>query len=128
MSPGGVRDGADVRPLDPRLLKHARRAVVPIAILAALGLATALLVVAQAWLLATVITRVFIDKATLPESVTPIAVLAAVTVARAATAWAAQATAHRASVAAKTELRAALLAQVIALGPSWRTATHDTSR
>ena len=117
-----------MRPLDPRLLRHARRAVVPIAVLAGLGLATALLVVAQAWLLATVITRVFIDKATLPESVTPIAVLAAVTVARAATAWAAQATAHRASAAAKTELRAALLAQVLALGPSWRKATNGTSR
>jgi ATP-binding cassette subfamily C protein CydCD len=117
-----------VRPLDPRLLRHARRAVVPIAVLAGLGLATALLVVAQAWLLATVITRVFIDKATLPESVTPIAVLAAVTVARAATAWAAQATAHRASAAAKTELRAALLAQVVALGPSWRKAANGPSR
>ena len=117
-----------MRPLDPRLLRHARRAVIPIAVLAGLGLATALLVVAQAWLLATVITRVFIDKATLPESVTPIAVLAAVTAARAATAWAAQATAHRASAAAKTELRAALLAQVVALGPSWRKAAGGTSR
>jgi ATP-binding cassette, subfamily C, bacterial CydCD len=117
-----------VRPLDPRLLKHARRAVVPIAVLAALGLATALLVVAQAWLLATVITRVFIDKATLPELVTPIAVLAAVTVARAAVAWAAQASAHRASAAAKTELRAALLARVLALGPGWRKGTGGTSR
>ena len=117
-----------MRPLDPRLLRHARRAVIPIAVLAGLGLATALLVVAQAWLLATVITRVFIDKATLPESVTPVAVLAAVTVARAATAWAAQATAHRASATAKTELRAALLAQVVALGPSWRKAADGTSR
>jgi ATP-binding cassette, subfamily C, bacterial CydCD len=117
-----------MRPLDPRLLKHARRAVVPIAVLAGLGLATALLVIAQAWLLATVIARVFIDRATLPESVTPIAILAAVTVARAATAWAAQATAHRASAAAKTELRAALLTQVVALGPGWRKATSGTSR
>ena len=117
-----------MRPLDPRLLRHARRAVIPIAVLAGLGLATALLVVAQAWLLATVITRVFIDEATLPESVTTIAVLAAVTVARAATAWAAQATAHRASAAAKTELRAALLARVLALGPSWREAANGTSR
>ena len=117
-----------MRPLDPRLLRHARRAVVPIAVLAALGLATALLVVAQAWLLATVITRVFIDKATLPGLVTPIAVLAAVTVARAAVAWAAQASAHRASAAAKTELRSALLARVIALGPGWRTGTSGTSR
>jgi ATP-binding cassette subfamily C protein CydCD len=117
-----------VRPLDPRLLKHARRAVVPIAVLAALGLATALLVVAQAWLLATVITRVFIDKATLPGLVTPIALLAAVTIARAAVGWAAQASAHRASAAAKTELRAGLLARVLALGPGWRTGASDTSR
>jgi thiol reductant ABC exporter CydD subunit len=117
-----------VRPLDPRLLKHARRAVIPIAVLAALGLATALLVVAQAWLLATVITRVFIDKATLSELVTPIAVLAAVSVARAAVAWAAQASAHRASAAAKTELRAALLARVLALGPRWRQGASGASR
>jgi ATP-binding cassette, subfamily C, bacterial CydCD len=117
-----------VRPLDPRLLKHARRAVVPIAVLAALGLATALLVVAQAWLLATMITRVFIDKATLPGLVTPIAVLAAVTVARAAVAWAAQASAHRASAAAKTELRAALLGRVLALGPGWRNGASGTLR
>jgi thiol reductant ABC exporter CydD subunit len=117
-----------MRPLDPRLLKHARRAAVPIAILAGLGLATALLVIAQAWLLATVIARVFIDKATLPQSVTPIAVLAAVTVARAAVAWAAQATAHQASAAAKSELRAALLAQVVRLGPRWRKGAGDESR
>jgi thiol reductant ABC exporter CydD subunit len=117
-----------VRPLDPRLLKHARRAVLPIAVLAGLGLATALLVVAQAWLLATLIARVFIDKATLPASVTLIAVLAAVTVTRAAVAWAAQASAHRASAAAKTELRAALLARVVALGPGWRTGGSGTSR
>jgi len=117
-----------VRPLDPRLLRHARRAVAPITVLAALGLATALLVVAQAWLLATVITRVFIDKATLPGLVTPIAVLAAVTVARAAVAWAAQASAHRASAAAKTELRSALLARVLALGPGWREGASGTSR
>jgi ATP-binding cassette, subfamily C, bacterial CydCD len=117
-----------VRPLDPRLLTHARRAVAPIALLAALGLVTALLVVAQAWLLATVITRVFIDKATLSGLLTPIAVLATVTVARAAVAWAAQASAHRASAAAKTELRAALLGRVLALGPGWRKGISGTSR
>jgi len=116
-----------MRPLDPRLLKHARRAAVPIAILAGLGLTTALLIIAQAWLLATVVARVFIDKATLPQSITPIAVLAAVTVARAAVAWAAQATAHHASAAVKTELRAALLAQVVTLGPSWRKGTSGQS-
>jgi ABC-type transport system involved in cytochrome bd biosynthesis fused ATPase/permease subunit len=117
-----------VKPLDPRLLRHARRAVVPIAVLAGLGLATALLVVAQAWLLATVITRVFIDKATLPETAVPVVVLAVVTLGRAALAWAAQATAHHASAAAKTELRTALLGQVVALGPGWRTDASGASR
>jgi ATP-binding cassette subfamily C protein CydCD len=117
-----------VRPLDPRLLKHARRAVVPIAALAALALATALLVVVHAWLLATLMTRIFIDKATLPGLVTPVAVLAAVTIARAVIAWAAQAVAHRASAAGKTELRTALLARVLALGPGWRRGASAASR
>ena len=112
-----------MRPLDPRLLRHARRAALPIAVLAALGLASAVLVIAQAWLLATVIANVFIDKATLSQCTAPIAALAAVTVGRAAVAWAAQAAAHRASAAAKTELRTALLARVVALGPGWRRAS-----
>ena len=117
-----------MRPLDPRLLRHARRAVLPIGVLAALGLATALLVVAQAWLLATVVANVFIDKATFASELTPVAALAGVTVARAAVAWAAQASAHRASAAAKTELRAALLATVVALGPGWRNSSSASGR
>src|SRR6202522_1522645 len=35
---------------------------------------------------------------------------------------------HRASAAAKTELRTGLLARVLALGPGWRTGTSGTSR
>ena len=112
-----------MRPLDPRLLRHARRAVAAIAALAALGLASAALVIAQAWLLATMIANVFIDKATLAACTVPLAALAAVTVGRAAVAWAAQAAAHRASAEAKTELRTALLARVLALGPGWRRAS-----
>jgi ATP-binding cassette subfamily C protein CydCD len=107
-----------MRPLDPRLLRHARRATAPIALLATLGLGAAAGVIVQAWLLATMIASVFIDRATLP--VIPLAALAVVTIARAALAWAAQAVAHRASAAAKSELRGALLARVIMLGPAWR--------
>jgi ATP-binding cassette, subfamily C, bacterial CydCD len=114
-----------VKPLDPRLLRHARRAVAAIAVLAALGLASAALVIAQAWLLAAMIANVFIDKATLAACAVPLAVLAAVTAGRAAVAWAAQAAAHRACAEAKTELRTALLARVLALGPGWRRASGD---
>ena len=113
-----------MKPLDRRLLRHARRAVIPIAALAALGLASAVLVIAQAWLLATMIANVFIDKATLGACAVPLAALAAVTVGRAAVAWATQAAAHRASAEAKTELRTALLARVLALGPGWRSASE----
>src|ERR1700726_780951 len=109
-----------MKPLDRRLLRHSRRAVIPIAALASLGLASAVLVIAQAWLLATMIAQVFIDKATLGACTVPLAALAAVTVGRAAVAWAAQAAAHRASAEAKTALRTALLARVLALGPRWR--------
>ena len=41
------------------------------------------------------------------------------------TAWAAQASAHRAAAAAKAQLRGALLFRVIALGPAWRHAGAD---
>jgi len=107
-----------VRPLDPRLLRHAARARAAIGGLAGLGAATAGLTIVQAWLLATVIARVFVDKAMLTPA--PLIALAAVTAARAAAAWAAQALAHRASAAARTQLRGALLGRVVALGPAWR--------
>ena len=115
-----------MKPLDPRLLRHARRAVAAIAGLGALGLASALLVIAQAWLLATMIANVFIDHATLAACAVPLAALAAVTVGRATVAWAAQAVAYHACAEAKTELRTALLARVLALGPGWRRASGDS--
>ncbi len=109
-----------MRPLDPRLLRHASGARVPIGVLAGTGVLGAGLTIAQAWLLATVIAQVFIDKATL--SAAALGWLAAVTAGRAVTAWAAQAFAHRAAATAKAQLRGALLARLIALGPAWRQA------
>jgi ATP-binding cassette, subfamily C, bacterial CydCD len=113
-----------MRPLDPRLLQHASRARVPIGGLALLGLVTAALAIVQAWLLAGVVAEVFIDKATLPEAA--LVGLAVVTVARAATAWATHALAQRAGTLAKAQLRGALLARVVALGPGWRRSGSST--
>jgi len=100
-----------VRPLDPRLLRYARRAVVPIAALAALGTVAAGLIIVQAGLLATAIawrtTAVLIP-------------LALVLGARALVAWASEAAASRASAAATSQLRRRLLSHVIRLGPAWR--------
>src|SRR5215469_17015463 len=108
-----------MRPLDPRLLRYARRAVIPIAVLAVLGAIAAGLVIVQAALLATAIA----DRTT--AILVP---LAAVIAARALAAWASDATAHRASAAATSQLRRRLLTHVIRLGPAWRRDEHCTGK
>ena len=52
-----------MKPLDPRLLRHARQARVYIAAVSGLGVLTAALVIVQAQLLATGITAAFLHGA-----------------------------------------------------------------
>ena len=120
-----------MKPLDPRLLRYARRARLPLAGLAALGVIAAGLVIWQAQLLATAIAGAFLGGAGLrapggPGGAAPrealwgtVVALAVVVAARAVTAWAREAVAHLASAQAISELRRRLLARAIALGPSW---------
>jgi len=82
----------------------------------ALGVLSALLIVAQAWLLADVVARAFIGGRSLAQLRAPLVALLAVVLARAALAWAAELAASRSSARAKSQLRAALLARIPALG------------
>jgi thiol reductant ABC exporter CydD subunit len=107
-----------VKPLDPRLLTYARRAARYIAVLAVLGAVTAALVIVQAQLLATAIAGAFAGEAA--RSATILALLGAVIAVRALAVFASEATAHRASAAAKSQLRRRLLTRVVRLGPSWQ--------
>ena len=75
----------------------------------ALGLATAALAVAQAWLLATAISSALLDGADVAGLRTTLAALALVLVARAATSWAQESVARRCSAAVKSNLRMRLL-------------------
>ncbi len=102
--------------VDPRLLRYASATRSFIAASVGLGTVGALLVIAQAWLLATVVARAFSGSG-LSQLQLPIAVLLAVVLARATVAWGAELTAGRASALAKTQLRAALLRRVAELGP-----------
>ncbi|HTJ34803.1 MAG TPA: thiol reductant ABC exporter subunit CydD [Dactylosporangium sp.] len=106
-----------MRPLDPRLLRHARATRTYLVLSVALGVALAALVVAQATLLADAITDVYLHGATVAGIAPAAAWLAVVVAMRAAVAWAQQASATRASAAVKRELRARLLAHVARLGP-----------
>ena len=108
-----------MKPLDPRLLRYASRARRPIALLAALGAATAGLVIIQAQFLATAIAGAFTGHDGIAALRVPVIGLAVVIGARAVTAWASHATSHKASAAATAELRQRLLARAVELGPSW---------
>ncbi|GIJ71472.1 thiol reductant ABC exporter subunit CydD [Virgisporangium ochraceum] len=101
-----------MRPLDPRLLRHARATRGFLALTVALGLALAGLVVAQATLLAGGITAVFLDDAGPADLVPTLGWLAVVTAARSAVAWAQEVAAVRAAAAVKSQLRTRLLAAV----------------
>ena len=105
-------------PFDPRLLRYARttRRFVVLSVL--IGGVTALLVVAQAWLIATVANDAFFHHGSLSSLRTPLILLLAVIVGRAILAWATERAAHRASASAKSELRHSAAEHIAALGPA----------
>jgi ATP-binding cassette subfamily C protein CydD len=105
-----------VRALDQRLLAYARATRTFLFVSVALGLLSALLIVAQAWLLADVVARAFRDGRDLAQLKAPLIALLVVVFARAAVAWATELAASRSSARAKSQLRAALLERVATLG------------
>lgn len=108
-----------MRPFDPRLVRYAGGSRAYLTACVALGVATAGLVVAQAALLATAISRAFLDGAGLADLRTPLLLLALVVAGRAAVSWAQEVAAHRASAAVKSQLRTRLLDHAVRLGPGW---------
>jgi thiol reductant ABC exporter CydD subunit len=83
-----------------------------------LGAVTALLVVAQAWLLADTVAGAFAHGDGLAQLRVPLVLLLAAIVVRATLGWCAERAAHRASSRAKSELRTALVERIAALGPA----------
>lgn len=108
-----------VKPIDPRLLHHARATRLFLAAVVALGLVGALLVIAQAMLIAEIVVGGFEGGLTVTALRTPLLLLAAVALGRALVAWLTELAAHRASAAVKSELRGRLLERAARLGPDW---------
>jgi thiol reductant ABC exporter CydD subunit len=90
--------------LDPRLLRHARAVRRLLVVDAALGVAAALLVLAQATLLAHVAARTF-GGTPLGDLVLPLGLLVAAVVARAAAVWGFEVAGRRAAVSVLSQLR-----------------------
>ena len=105
-----------MRAIDPRLGQYARATKNFLAVSVCLGSLSALLIVAQAWLLAEIVAGAFSHHEGLAQVQTPLALLLGVVVARAGVAWAAELAAGKSSAAAKSQLRGALLERVARLG------------
>lgn len=108
-----------VKPIDPRLLRHARATRLFLAAVVVLGVAGAALVIAQAMLVAEVVVGGFEDGLTATDLRTPLLLLAAVALGRALVSWLTELAAYRAGAAVKSELRGRLLARAAELGPEW---------
>ena len=108
-----------MKPVDPRLLRHAGATRGFLAASVLLGLAGALLVVAQAVLVATLVVGAFQQHHGLRQSMPQLGLLALVSAGRALVAWLTELAAHRAAAAVKSQLRAALLERATGLGPRW---------
>ncbi|WP_327183985.1 thiol reductant ABC exporter subunit CydD [Streptomyces sp. NBC_01334] len=108
-----------MKPIDPRLLRYARATRLFLVAVVGLGAVGAVLVIAQAMLIAEVVVGAFQHGLPLVELRTPLMLLVAVAVGRALVAWLTELAAHRASAAVKSELRGRLLERATALGPNW---------
>ncbi|MGZ4305744.1 MAG: thiol reductant ABC exporter subunit CydD [Solirubrobacteraceae bacterium] len=97
--------------MDRRLLRHAHAARAFIGACVGLGVVNGLLVIAQAWLIAVVISEAF-DGHGLARLHGPLAALLAVVVARAVAAWGAEAVSGRSAPLVKSQLRSALLSRL----------------
>ncbi|GGX92566.1 thiol reductant ABC exporter subunit CydD [Streptomyces hiroshimensis] len=108
-----------MKPVDPRLLRYATATRFFLAASVVLGLAGAGLVIAQAMLIAEIVTGAFQHGRTAGGLGPSLALLAAVAAGRAAVSWLTELAAHRASAAVKSELRDRLLTHATRLGPGW---------
>ncbi|QAY62114.1 thiol reductant ABC exporter subunit CydD [Xylanimonas allomyrinae] len=109
-----------MKPLDPRLLQRARSARRYVVLTAGLGLGSAILVVAQALLIASLLAGL-VTHGSVPgqTAVRTLGALVGVAAGRAVVAWAQERYAQRAAASTVAELRSQVVAHAVTLGPRW---------
>ncbi len=108
-----------MRAVDPRLLRYARTTRWFLVASVAIGTLTAVLVIVQAFTLASIIVGVFTDGGDLASVMSDVWVLVGVVLGRVVLSYLAERTANASAARAKSELRTALVEHVMALGPVW---------
>lgn len=114
------------RPVDPRLLRYARASRPFFALLALIGAAQTLVIIAIAWLLTRAITGV-IDGMPPAQVAETLGLLAVAVAARAGLLWLREGASARAAARVQGQLRAGLAHAIGRLGPGWL-ATRNTAR
>ncbi len=108
-----------MKPLDPRLLRHARATRTLLVAQVALGSADALLLIGQAFLIADVVTAAFWNGAELAQVSTKLWALVGISLGRATSTWLSAVVAHRAGAAAVSQLRRAVMDRLLTRGPAY---------
>ncbi|MGB8020067.1 MAG: thiol reductant ABC exporter subunit CydD [Candidatus Nanopelagicales bacterium] len=108
-----------MRPLDPRLLRHARATQRYLVAAAVIGSVIAVLLVVQAFLIARVVTAAFQSGASLADVTGLLGWLVGITLARAGLVWGMEAVGHRAAASATSQLRLAVVERALRLGPDY---------
>jgi thiol reductant ABC exporter CydD subunit len=108
-----------MRPLDPRLLRHAVAARTFIVSSVLLGITGALLVVVQATLVADLLSRTLTDGAGLRVLRGELTTLGFILAARAVVTWATEVSAYRSAAGVRSVLRRTLLNRAVDFGPQW---------
>lgn len=118
--PRGASDGTPQRSLDARLIAAGSSARRGLYAAVALGFLAALVVIAQAGLLARIVTAILFRHASISAVSSTFAALAVLFVFRASLGGAGEIAAFRAAASVKTDLRRALVDHLFRLGPDYR--------
>lgn len=108
-----------MRPLDPRLLKHAQAVRTYLLLTAAIGTSIAATAIAQAYFLGDLLAGVFVGSKSASNISISLAALLGLALARSALTWLSDWSAHRASAQTKNALRTQAAHKITELGPVW---------
>ncbi|SDU80299.1 ATP-binding cassette, subfamily C, CydD [Arcanobacterium phocae] len=108
-----------MKPFDPRLMRYAQATRSYLVLLVALGLGMTLLIGAQTYLIAAIISPLFYHQADLPELSKLVILLATVFIARAIVVYVQGAIGHRSAVRVISQLRLRVLRHAGDLGDRW---------
>ena len=108
-----------MRPLDPRLVKHAQAVRTFLLLIAVIGTLMTVTTIAQAFLLGDLLAGVFHGEKSSAQIMRAVIFIAGIALGRSMLSWLSEITAYQASARTKQQLRQSAAEHITALGPIW---------